>query len=120
MKSMLGSQGHRVQVADDGESGLGAFRNARERSEPFDVVITDLGMPHMDGRQVAHMLKVESPNTPIIMMTGWGSMLEENEDPPDVDSVISKPPQMLEITNALYELQAKRGDQSVQRLAVTP
>jgi hypothetical protein len=47
-------------------------------------------------------------------------MLEENEQPLHVDSVISKPPQMMEITKALYELQAKRGDQSVQRLAVTP
>jgi CheY-like chemotaxis protein len=120
MKSMLGSHGHRVQVADDGESGLGAFRNARDRSEPFDVVITDLGVPYMDGRQVAHVLKTESPSTPVIMMTGWGSMLEENEEPLYVDSVISKPPQMMEISRALYELQTKREEQPVQRLAVSP
>lgn len=120
MKSMLGSHGHRVQVADDGESGLGAFRNARDRSEPFDVVITDLGMPYMDGRQVAHMLKTESPTTPVIMMTGWGSMLEEDEEPLYVDSVISKPPQMMEISKALHNLQTKRNEQPMQRLAVAP
>lgn len=120
MKSMLGSHGHRVQVADDGEAGLGAFRHARDRAEPFDVVITDLGMPYMDGRQVAQMLKTESPHTPVIMMTGWGTMLQESDNTPFVDSIISKPPQMIEITKALHGLQSKPGDETLKRLAVSP
>ena len=35
-----------------------------------DVVITDLGMPHVDGRKVAASIHVLSPHTPIIMLTG--------------------------------------------------
>ena len=52
---LLKDGGHRVEVASDGPSGLAAFRAARAKREPFDVVLTDFGsMPQMDGiKQVA-------------------------------------------------------------------
>ena len=46
--------------------------------QPFDVVITDLGMPYLDGREVAKTLKRESPATPVIMLTGWGAFMKED------------------------------------------
>ena len=53
IKEMLERDGHHVEVCDSGQSGLDEFRLARERGRPFDVVFTDLGMPYLDGRQVA-------------------------------------------------------------------
>jgi YesN/AraC family two-component response regulator len=38
----------------------------------FDVVITDLGLPHVDGRRVAGAVKDASPDTAVILSTGWG------------------------------------------------
>jgi len=61
---------HRVMVASGGEHGMELFRTAMQKNQPYEVVITDLGMPKMDGHQVARTIKAESPNTPIIMMTG--------------------------------------------------
>ncbi len=55
--------------------GINAFTSACERNEPFDLVITDLGMPHIDGRKVAAAVKSLSPDTPVILLTGWGSAL---------------------------------------------
>ncbi|TLZ56564.1 MAG: response regulator [Gammaproteobacteria bacterium] len=46
---------------------------AREAAgEAFHVVITDLGMPYVDGRQVATAVKSTRPDTPVLMLTGWG------------------------------------------------
>jgi signal transduction histidine kinase/HAMP domain-containing protein len=53
VKEMLERDSHEVEVCDGGQSGLDQFRFARDHGKPFDLVITDLGMPHIDGRQVA-------------------------------------------------------------------
>jgi len=101
IKEMLERDGHRVEVSDGGQSGLDEFRLARERKRPFDVVITDLGMPYLDGRQVAKAVKLESPGTPVVMLTGWGAFMKEEGDAPKVDSILSKPPRSKELREAL-------------------
>lgn len=107
VKEMLGRDGHQVEVSDSGQSGLDQFRFAREHGRPFDVVITDLGMPYVDGRQVAKTVKQESPDTPVIMLTGWGALIKEDDNmPPQVDIVISKPPGSRELRKVLSRLQS--------------
>jgi DNA-binding response OmpR family regulator len=96
---------HRVVVASGGRQGIELFRAATLKNQPYEVVITDLGMPDVDGRQVARTIKAESPNTPIIMLTGWGAMMkEEGETVPGVDIVVSKPPRMHELNDLLLRM----------------
>ncbi len=45
MRDALEAEGHTVALADGGQSGLEAFYVARQEGQPFEVVITDLGMP---------------------------------------------------------------------------
>jgi signal transduction histidine kinase/ActR/RegA family two-component response regulator len=105
MQELLGIGGHSVKVADGGKSGIEAFRAARAQSEPFDIIISDLGMPIVDGRQVALAVKSESPSTPMMLLTGWGSMMEADGHVPEhVDLVLGKPPQLNELLNAIAEL----------------
>jgi signal transduction histidine kinase/CheY-like chemotaxis protein len=90
---LLKRDGHEAEVSGGGQAGLDEFRQAREAGRPYDVVITDLGMPYLDGRQVARMIKKESPETGVIMLTGWGVFTNEPEDAPTpVDGILSKPP----------------------------
>jgi signal transduction histidine kinase/ActR/RegA family two-component response regulator len=104
VKSLLESDGHTVQVADGGQTGIDAFR-AAQRGRAFDVIITDLGMPFVDGRQVARILKAESPTTPVIMLTGWGAFMKADGDlPGHVDRVLSKPPRAKELRKTLSQL----------------
>ena len=49
------------------------FAAATQRGAAFDIVVTDLGMPYVDGRQVAAAVKAASAATPVILLTGWGS-----------------------------------------------
>lgn len=104
MRQILEFGHHKVELADGGQSGLDCFRAGCEKNDPFDVVITDLGMPYLDGRQLAAKLKAESPATPVIMLTGWGNLMKEDgELPAEVDGILSKPPRMSEV----YELLRK-------------
>jgi CheY-like chemotaxis protein len=102
LRDTLEAAGHTVVTANSGQGGIDDFRAARARGETFAVVITDLGMPYVDGRQVASAVKAASPATPVILLTGWGQRLAaEGEVPPDVDQVISKPPKLRDLRAAL-------------------
>ena len=73
-----------------------------QRGESFAAVITDLGMPYVDGRRVAAAIKAAAPTTPVILLTGWGQHLEAEGDVPlHVDRVLSKPPKLRELREAL-------------------
>lgn len=96
MIEMLRRDGHMVETADGGQGGMAAFRAAIKRGAPFDVVITDLGMPYMDGREVATQLKMESPLTPVVMLTGWGAFIKKQPSG-QVDGILSKPPRLREL-----------------------
>jgi nitrogen-specific signal transduction histidine kinase/CheY-like chemotaxis protein len=79
--------GHTYEIATDGREGLEKFGQDR-----FDVVITDRAMPDIGGIQLANLIKHIAPNTPVIMLTGFGDMMQASgEMPEDVDWVISKP-----------------------------
>jgi CheY-like chemotaxis protein len=66
------------------------------------MVITDLGMPHVDGRKLAAAVKAASPSTPVIMLTGWGQRLLAEDDVPDhVDQLLNKPPKLRELRETL-------------------
>jgi CheY-like chemotaxis protein len=105
LRDTLEQDGHVVVVADGGKRGIEAFRTAHERGERFAAVITDLGMPHVDGRTVAVAVKSVAPTVPVILLTGWGHrLLAQNDVPPSVDRVLSKPPKLAALRLALAEL----------------
>jgi len=94
--------GHTVTMGRGGQAGIDTFRVAHERGEKFDVVITDLGMPQVDGRKVASAIKALAPAMPVILLTGWGQRLIADGDiPPGIDQVLSKPPKLRELREAL-------------------
>jgi signal transduction histidine kinase len=110
LRNTLTEDGHCVTVANGGQAGIDAFHSAQQTPEPFDVVITDLGMPYVDGRQVIDSVRASAPRTPIILLTGWGQRLADNELPPRADRLLSKPPRLRELRTALSELTAQRTD----------
>jgi len=110
LRDTLEVDGHEVTTANGGQAGIEAFVESHAEGRPFPVVITDLGMPHVDGRKVAATIKASVPATLVLMLTGWGRRLVvEGDVPPGVDQVLSKPPKLLELRAAL----ARHGGQPV-------
>jgi len=104
LKDVLARDGHDVDTANGGRQGVDVFLESLEAGRPYPVVITDLGMPHFDGRAVAAAIATASPDTPIIMLTGWGQRLAATgESPPEVTVVLSKPPRLAELREKLAE-----------------
>jgi signal transduction histidine kinase/ActR/RegA family two-component response regulator len=104
LRESLVYDGHQVQTANGGKAGIEAFKDALNAGAAFPVVITDLGMPHIDGRAVAAAIKAAAPKTVIIMLTGWGQRLVATGDiPAEVTAVLSKPPKMVELRQCIAE-----------------
>jgi len=109
LHDLLEADGHFIALANSGAAGIAEFRAALERNEPYAAVITDLGMPYVDGRKVAEAVKQASTGTPVILLTGWGHrMVAEGEIPANVDRVLAKPPRLREVREALMQLCASQ------------
>ncbi|MCZ6679058.1 MAG: response regulator [Candidatus Poribacteria bacterium] len=96
----LSIDGHTVEIAENGREGLSKFA-----ASWFDVVITDLAMPDMNGDALAAAIKKEAPEEPILLLTGFAEMLEVVEEKPEgVDMVVSKPVTLANLRKALAEI----------------
>jgi CheY-like chemotaxis protein len=95
LRDILQADGHHVTTADGGQAGIDVFFTANSQNSPFQVVITDLGMPYVDGRKVSSAVKAIVPGTVVIMLTGWGQrLIADGEVLPHVGRVLSKPPKL--------------------------
>jgi len=109
LRSSLADEGHKVTAANGGRAGIEAFRLAQRAGMMFDIVITDLAMPDVDGREVVTSLRALSPDTPIVLLTGWQHHLpDEGQRPLKVDRLLGKPPRLRELRAALAELTERR------------
>lgn len=103
---LLTELGQEVLPCEDPIKALECFARAREAGHPFDVVISDLGMPHMDGRELTRRIREIDGSVPIALATGWGSTTTYLEHSPEsvVNLVIPKPFSLREISAALRKL----------------
>ena len=105
VQDALEADGHRIELAAGGQAGIEAFTRAHQAGRLPDLVITDLGMPRVDGRKVAEAIKEMSSQTPVILLTGWGQrLIDEGEVPPNIDRVLSKPPRLMQLRATISEL----------------
>ena len=108
LRDALEADGHNIVTANGGRDGIDTFREAHESQQFFSAVVTDLGMPYVDGRQVANAVKSIAPDAPVILLTGWGQRLQAEGDlPAHVDLVLAKPPRLRELREALARCCAK-------------
>jgi CheY-like chemotaxis protein len=103
LSDTLESYGHAVTTAAKGEEAVEVFDPSLH-----DVVITDLGMPRMNGWEVAERIKAKSPETPVFLLTGWGESVAAHEGSQYVDRVIAKPVSAEALVEQLAELRRSR------------
>ncbi|MGQ9646614.1 MAG: response regulator [Thermodesulfobacteriota bacterium] len=97
LKDILVYGGHQVIEAPDGVQGMKYLEEGK-----FDMVLTDLGMPAMNGWEVAKRVKRKTPRIPVGLITGWGIHPDEQlMKESGVDLLIGKPFQVKDILEAV-------------------
>jgi signal transduction histidine kinase len=94
----LHADGHTTSSAHRGDEALDQFRTGA-----FDLVITDQSMPGMNGAQLAGAIKQIAPDTPVILLTGFGDeMLAMGGNPSTVDIILGKPTSHADLRHAVF------------------
>jgi PAS domain S-box-containing protein len=75
-RQILGSLGYNVIARNSSIEALELFK---EKKDSFDLVITDMTMPHMTGEKLAENLMQIRPDIPVILCTGFNSMIDEQK-----------------------------------------
>ena len=90
----------KLVVADNGKEGLEKFNQ-----EEFDLIITDLSMPVMDGLEMIKAIRELNKVIPIIVTTAFGSQNEEVEKLKDVgmSAYIMKPVDIMKLLDTMSE-----------------
>ncbi|MEW6419000.1 MAG: response regulator [Nitrospirota bacterium] len=105
LEQLLTRSGHNVFNASSGQEGLNIFYKGG-----IDMVFTDLGMPGISGWEVARSIKAKDSTIPVILITGWGVQIDDEEvKKSGVDLVVSKPFKFDQVLNIVAEaLEIKR------------
>ncbi len=87
VKTALGEVGHQVEVAEDGAAGLALAEGSK-----FDLIITDLNMPKMNGLEFLKAFRVKNRFTPVLVLTTEANAaLKENAKAAGATGWIVKP-----------------------------
>jgi CheY-like chemotaxis protein len=97
-KWFLTNFGYAVDAVRSAEEALAVFNPA-----VHDLVVTDNTMPGMSGAEMARVIKLRSPSSPVLMFSG-----SLPEDKSCLDVVIQKPAYLLTLKDAADELLAHR------------
>jgi signal transduction histidine kinase/ActR/RegA family two-component response regulator len=111
MGKALKSLGYHVVTRTSSMEALELFQEEPDR---FDMVITDMTMPKMTGRQLAEKLIQIRPNLPIILITGFSTAIDEETAPAaGIQAIIFKPILKRDIAEAVRKIldqEAKSGE----------
>jgi DNA-binding NtrC family response regulator len=114
LKPSLEKKGYEVETFTDSTEAL---KRTRQRS--FDIVITDLKMEGLDGMQFLSEVKKNSPDTEVIVITGFATMDTAKESfQKGVFDFLAKPFKLGEINDVVNRAKAHRDKRIKQTTSV--
>ena len=101
VQQMLAMLGYDAVFCTGGIEALEAFRN-QPREKSFDLIITDMTMPHFTGEDLVHELSGLQPVVPVILMTGFSSKIDaEKASELGIQGFLMKPVAMEELAGTV-------------------
>jgi CheY-like chemotaxis protein len=99
LAEMLEIQEHEVSMASSGKEAVKMVMQHH-----YDIMFTDLGMPGMSGWELSQEVRQRSPQTHVIMITGWGTQLDHQKaKESNVRKILPKPVSYDEIMNVVND-----------------
>ena len=93
---MLQSEGFTAEQASSAQEALELLAQ-----KPFDLVLTDFGMPHMNGHALAKEIAGRAYACPVILLSGWNPGVDCPAESDDLAAVLRKPITISSLTSAI-------------------
>jgi DNA-binding response OmpR family regulator len=102
---LLASEGYEAQSASDGETGLDKARDTRP-----DVIVLDLNLPGIDGKQVIGLIRTDQSlkSIPILVVTGDEAEAAQAAVDLGADGYLNKPVEFDDLINAISGLKSRQ------------
>jgi signal transduction histidine kinase/CheY-like chemotaxis protein len=104
LRDLLGDEGVEVTLAASGAEALARFEVGK-----FDAVLTDLGMPNMNGWELLRLIDERDQQVPLAVITGWGELVSTHEEKAArIEWVLTKPFSMSQICEIAQEITRRK------------
>jgi signal transduction histidine kinase/CheY-like chemotaxis protein len=105
MSEILDFEGYETTLAENGSEALRLFEAGK-----FDAVFTDVGMPGMNGWELARAIRERDIDVPLAIITGWGESVSSDEQKAArVDWVVTKPFNVGRVAEITAEISHRSG-----------
>ncbi|MEK7670161.1 MAG: PAS domain S-box protein, partial [Bacteroidota bacterium] len=102
---MLSNLGYKVTIVNSGKKAIALYRKKKR----FDIVVLDVNMPAMGGKETFLKLKEIDPDARVLISTGYSNQSAESSQVRDsVDGFLQKPYQLEELSKTMREVLDKR------------
>ncbi len=99
LMTVIADEGFAVESAEDGQDALRVL----SKNMDIAVVISDLIMPNMDGRELLKSINLNFPSIPVVILSGGMTQAEADKKLTEAFRFIAKPADMREIIRALLD-----------------
>lgn len=100
--SVLRKAGHRVEACEDGNMAMAKISSNQKK--PFDLLLTDIVMPGMDGIELSQKAADSQPNLKVMFITGFAAVAMEKHPSPESAKLLSKPFHLRQLVDQVNEL----------------
>ena len=115
IKQLLEQLGYRVELLANSVDALRMFRN-QSLDKPFDLVITDMTMPHLTGADLARELRIIGPDLPIVLYTGFSDKIDiEKAKALGIQGFLMKPVIIKDLARLVRKVLDERGASAEDR-----
>jgi PAS domain S-box-containing protein len=91
-------EGHDVDIAVSANEGL-----ELAAVSDYDLILTDLGMPDMSGWEVAARIREQDPDLPVVLVTGWGATIDDDEiSRSGIAGIVHKPFEIRDLVETVH------------------
>ncbi|MFK7843002.1 MAG: response regulator [Sphingorhabdus sp.] len=103
----LTRQGYTVESASEGEEALGLLAAQEDKEQSFDMIVSDVVMPNMDGPTMAKHVRKTYPDMPILFMSGYAEQQLRKSIDLDKVNFLPKPFSVAQMAEAVGETLAE-------------
>ena len=115
----LTQEGYSAVACPDGISAIHELNGAREKGIAYDYLITDIFMPDIDGLKILKVIKIQYPDLPVLVITGFGDEALRLKALSEVNTgYLDKPFEIPDLVQALEQLSP--GSTRKQAVAAAP
>jgi DNA-binding response OmpR family regulator len=101
----LTQEGYGVIACPDGLSAIHELNAAREKGLAYDYLVTDIFMPDIDGLKILKVIKIQHPDLPVLVITGFGDEALKLTALSEFNTAyLDKPFEIADLVKALEEL----------------